>query len=164
VILLDIYKTIMDGVERQICPADLEMLQTTRRQDHKRLLISECIIGEGDVSPDALEAQSRVPKTKGWRRLLAGWVGQNLLRMTSDAWWLWVPCRPCHRLRLFAGPVIRASPVSRAGADCERLSELDVAGLYASRVDQVDPTLSRCTERDHGAALAIRSELGHTLQ
>jgi hypothetical protein len=99
VILLDIYKTIMDGVERQICPADLEMLQTTRRQDHKRLLISECIIGEGDVSPDALEAQSRVPKTKGWRRLLAGWVGQNLLRMTSDAWWLWVPCRPCHRLR-----------------------------------------------------------------
>jgi hypothetical protein len=59
VTLLNIYKVVMDGVERHIGLADLETFRTARRQDYKRLLISECIVGEGDVSPDALEAVTR---------------------------------------------------------------------------------------------------------
>ena len=55
-ILLATYKAVLDRVERHICPADLETFRTARRQDYNLLLVSECIIGEGDVSPETLEA------------------------------------------------------------------------------------------------------------
>src|ERR1700722_2836907 len=47
-ILLATYKAVLDRVERHICPADLETFRTARRQDYNLLLVSECIIGEGD--------------------------------------------------------------------------------------------------------------------
>ena len=55
-ILLATYKAVMDRVERHICPADLETFRTARRQDYNLPLVSECIIGGGDVSPETLEA------------------------------------------------------------------------------------------------------------
>jgi hypothetical protein len=58
-ILLATYKAVMDSVERHIGPADLETFRTTRRQDYNLLLVSECIVGEGDVSPEMLEAVTR---------------------------------------------------------------------------------------------------------
>jgi hypothetical protein len=59
VILLDIYKAMMDIVEPNIGPADLDAFRTARRQDYNLLLISECIVGGGDVSPEAIEAVTR---------------------------------------------------------------------------------------------------------
>lgn len=53
-ILLNFYKLVMDGVEKTITPSDLESFRMARRQDYNLLLVSECVDGKGDVSPDAL--------------------------------------------------------------------------------------------------------------
>lgn len=53
VTLLQIYKVVMDTVERNLAGDDLKTFRTARRQDYNRLLISECLVGN-DVSPDTL--------------------------------------------------------------------------------------------------------------
>jgi hypothetical protein len=58
-ILLAAYKAVMDRVERHIGPADLETFRTARRRDYNLLLVSECIVGEGDATPETLEAVTR---------------------------------------------------------------------------------------------------------
>ena len=60
VTLLRIYTGVMDAVERHlISDADLETFRRVRRQHYKQLLISECLEGDGAVSPEAMEAVTR---------------------------------------------------------------------------------------------------------
>lgn len=54
--LLQIYHAVMDQAERGISSLDLDEFRVARRQDYNRMLISECIVNGGDVSPEALKA------------------------------------------------------------------------------------------------------------
>jgi hypothetical protein len=51
--LLQIFKVVMDTVEKNLTGADLETFRSARRQDYNRLLVSECLI-DGNVSSAAL--------------------------------------------------------------------------------------------------------------
>ncbi|CAE6814115.1 hypothetical protein R69746_05754 [Paraburkholderia aspalathi] len=55
VILLGLFKTTMDIVERRFTPEDLEQFKTLRNQFYNGLLIREAFVGE-DVSPEILDA------------------------------------------------------------------------------------------------------------
>jgi len=56
VILLGLFKTVMDIVERGTAPENLEQFKTSRRHFYNGLLISEAFVGEEDVSPEILDA------------------------------------------------------------------------------------------------------------
>jgi hypothetical protein len=57
--LLKIHASVMDAVERQLAPADLKTFRTARRLDYNLLLMSECVLGDGNVSFEALEVVTR---------------------------------------------------------------------------------------------------------
>lgn len=56
VILLGLFETTMDIVERRTAAEDLEQFKTLRRQFYNGLLIREAFVGEEDVSPEILDA------------------------------------------------------------------------------------------------------------
>lgn len=52
--LLTVFHALMDAVERQISPVDLDTFRKTRREDYNLLLIKECAEADGNVSPHRL--------------------------------------------------------------------------------------------------------------
>ncbi|WP_143055697.1 hypothetical protein [Paraburkholderia hospita] len=56
VILLELFKTTMDIVERRTATEDLEQFKTARRHFYNLLLTREAFVGEEDVSPEILDA------------------------------------------------------------------------------------------------------------
>lgn len=65
VTLLQIYKIMMDAVERGLSGADLATFRTAREQDYNLMLISECVDGAGNVRPDAMRAVTEREVTAG---------------------------------------------------------------------------------------------------
>jgi len=70
VTLLQIYKVVMDTVERGLSGANLATFQTAREQDYNLMLLSECVDSAGNVLPDALRAVTE-------REVTAGRMGQD---------------------------------------------------------------------------------------
>ena len=56
--LLSVYKTVMDAVERQIRPDDLEKFRKTRSEDYNLLLVKEAAIGDdsGNINAQRMAA------------------------------------------------------------------------------------------------------------
>ncbi|GEM_PF-2477738 len=65
--LLSVYKTVMDAVERQMRPEDLEKFRKTRSEDYNLLLIKEATIGDhsGNINPQRMAAITRREVTAG---------------------------------------------------------------------------------------------------
>ena len=58
VILLNLFKVVMDTAEITVAEDDREMFRKTRQQDYNSLLIRECLIGE-NVSVEFMDAVTK---------------------------------------------------------------------------------------------------------
>ncbi len=88
VTLLQIYQAVMDRAERAVSSADLPTFRTARRQDYNRMLLSECIVNGGNLSPNAIKvvtdrevAAGRMAPDDELRRLAV--AGTPVLAMTE---------------------------------------------------------------------------------